>query len=377
MTKLREWTVSATLTFLWACGSPEQATIDQFFRAAQTNDSTTLAYMSAVGSPVPVESWKVVEVTSRTTEPFTLPELLEKFQAAEKEREAAQEERTKYAKDNQEALEQIIPKLREDPEYKFRGKLGAIQEEWTKLLDKRKEEEQVYQELKQVVNEQTGLASKSVVRQVSLANFQGNVAVTEMLVNLKAREGAELPFKITLRKYDVTESPGGRPEPARWVISDIEGATPEAQAAAAAAAAPKARPAAAESAQSAAAAESDRPAPRDAAYTPRELRGLARVQMLNPDTKVEGEEVVSRIRVRNVSRDWIAGFMVTEHWYDDKGNAVGSGSRTHRERFMPGEVLALELRTRKSANFFQNQFEFTHANGTVNAAVVGSFPNND
>jgi hypothetical protein len=42
---------------------------------------------------------------------------------------------------------------------------------------------------------------------------------------------------------------------------------------------------------------------------------------------------------------------------------------------MPGEILELELRTRKGADFYQNQYEFKHANGDVQATTVASFPN--
>lgn len=388
MTKLRGWIMTASLGFLWACGSPEQATVDQFFRAAQSNDSTTIAYMAAVSSPVEVESWKVVEVSSRSTEPYTLPDLIEQFDAATKERAAAQEVRTKYAKDNQDALEQVILKLQKEPNYKFTGKLGEIQAEWTKQLDDRKAKEHVYQALKRNVNQETSIATKSVMRQVDVGKLRGAIAVTEMLLSVKPKDGAELPFKVTLRKYDLSEPESDRVEPARWVIVDIAGATPEARAAAAASktrepasesAAAAESPAVAESSEPAeseksAPAEAPAPKPKESQYTPRELRGLAKVQILNPETKVEGDQVISTIRARNASKDWITGFMVTEHWYDKQGNAVGSSSRTHRERFMPGEVVEMELRTRKGPDFYQNQFKFSHGNGEVNATTVGSFP---
>ena len=378
--KLRNWIVTAPLAFFWACGgSPEQAALEQFFRAAQSNDSTTLAYMSDVSPPVKVESWKVAEINSRTTEPFTLPELLETFEAAKKERDTSSEKRQKYAKDNEESLEQIIPKLRGDPEFKFRGKLGEVQEEWAKLLEERNTTERAFQEIKQVVNQESSLATKSVMRQVELGKLRGGVAVTKMLLNLKPPDGGELPFMATLRKYDLTDPESDRAEPSRWVIVDIEGTTPEAQAAASAKKVkkPAAEPAAdAESAKVAdsSGAEASRSAGRDTGYTPRELRGPAKVQILAPETKVQGDEVVSTIRARNMSKDWIAGFMVTEHWYDKQGSAVRSSSRTHRERFMPGEVVEMELRTRKGADFYQSQYEFSHANGEVNATTVGSFP---
>ena len=381
MTKLKKWIASATLACLWACGSPEQSTIDQFFRAARTNDPTTLASMSAVGPPVEVESWKVVEVSSRSTEPFALPELLDRFEAATKERDAAVEAGQKYASDQPDVLERIIPKLREGSDYKFRGKMGEIQEEWLRLVEERREKEGTFQELKRAVRSETGLATKSVMRQVNVENLDGDVAVTEMLLRLKPRDGDELPYRVVLRKYKLSEPESDRIEPARWVILDIEGTTPEARAAASAPA--KASEPSSESADATepskvadnqGAAESKQPARNEPTYRPRELRGLARVQILTPETKVEGDEVITTIRVRNVSKDWITRFMVTEHWYDEQGNAVRSGSRTHQKQFMPGEVIEMELRTRKNPKFYQNQFEFSHANGDVKAFPVGSFP---
>jgi hypothetical protein len=297
-------------------------------------------------------------------------------------RDASTEKRQKYAKDQKDALEQIIPKLRDDPEYKFKGKLGEVQEEWAKLLEERNETEHAFQEIKQVVNQETNLATKSVMRQVDVGKLRGGISVTKMMLNLKPKEGGgELPFMATLRKYELTDPESNRAEQSRWVIVDIEGATPEAQAAASAKKVkkPAAEPAAADAepakvADSSGADESERPAGKDTGYLPKELRGPAKVQILAPETKVVGDEVVSTIRARNVSKDWISGFMVTEHWYDKQGGAVRSSSRTHRERFMPGEVLELELRTRRSPDFYQSQYEFSHANGEVNATTVGSFP---
>jgi hypothetical protein len=382
MAKVRASFVCAILASLWACGSPEQAAIDQFFRAAQANDSTTLAYMADVSSPVEVESWKVVEVSSRSTEPFTLPELLERFDTAKKERDTAQQERQKFAKDNQDALEQIIPKLRDNPEYVFKGKLAEIQAKWTEFLKVREEKEHAFQELKQAVNRETSVASKSVMRQVDVGTLRGSIAVTQMLLNLKSKDHGELPFKATLRKYDLSAPGSDRPEPARWVIVDFEGTTEEAKAAAAEKGKkikPAAEPAA-EAASSkaerepAATASRQAAASRESAYQPRELRGLARIQILNPETKVERDGVSSTIRVRNSSRDWITGFTVAEYWYDKQGEVVGTAAKTHPKRFMPGEVLEFVLRQKKNPNFFQNQYKFSHANGEVNAAVVASFP---
>ena len=73
--------------------------------------------------------------------------------------------------------------MREDSEYKFRGKLGEIQEEWWRLVEERKEKEGAFQELKRAVGKETSLATKSVMRQVNVENLDGDVRVTEMLLS--------------------------------------------------------------------------------------------------------------------------------------------------------------------------------------------------
>ena len=227
MTKRREWVLGATLTCLWACGgSPEQATVEQFFMAARTNDTATVAAISAVSSPGPVESWQVLEVSSQSTEPFVLPGLLVRFEAAEKERDATLEEGRAYRDDHEEALVEIIPKLQEDSEFEFGGKLGEIQEEWMKLVEERKVKERAFQELKRAVNDETRLVTRSVVRQVAIENFDGDVSVTEMLLMLKFTDDGEKPYSVTLRKYDLSASGSDQTERSRWIIVDINEKAP-------------------------------------------------------------------------------------------------------------------------------------------------------
>jgi hypothetical protein len=386
--------------FLGACGGgPEYATVDQFFRAAQADDQPTLASMSAVSAPVDVESWTVVEATSRTTVPFALPDLQEQFEAAEKARDEVLKEGRDYLEEHTE-LDTIIPKLQEDPDYEYTGRMGEIQQEWMELVERRKEKERAYQEIRRKVNEESQLASKSVMnRGLTLGELDGEVAVTELLMNVKpADRDAELPYKVTLRRYDLANPQTDRVEPARWVIVDIEGTTEAARAAAeehraasiglvaggrpsessAPAPAPsRPAPERTEAPAAAAPAASEESVQRTMAYQPKELRGLARVQILTPETRTEGNEVISTLKVRNASKDWISRFTATEYWYDDQGTATRGGSRTHDGRFMPGQVIELELRTRSNPNFYQNQFEFSHANGEVQATVVAGFPESE
>ena len=226
MTNHREWVVGAILACLWACGSPEQATIDQFFLAARSNDSATLAAMSAVSPPGPVESWQVVDVSSESTESFTLPELLVRLEAAEKERDAALEEGRVYLADNEKALDRIIRKQNQDSQFKFSAELGEIQEEWSKRVEERKTTEREFRELERAVDTETRLATRSVIRQVTIENLDGDVAVTEMLLMLKFPDADEKPYTVTLRKYDLSGPQSDRTEASRWIIVDIKEKAP-------------------------------------------------------------------------------------------------------------------------------------------------------
>ncbi len=226
MTNHKEWVVGAILACLWACGSPEQATIEQFFRAARSDDSATVAAMSAVSAPGPLESWEVVDVSSESTESFTLPGLLVRLEAAEKERDAALEEGREYLADNETALDEIIRKQKQDSEFKFSGELGEIQEEWSKRVEERKATEREFQELERAINTETDLATKSVIRQVTIENLDGDVAVTEMLLMLKFTDDGEKPYSVTLRKYDLSASESDQTERSRWIIVDINEKAP-------------------------------------------------------------------------------------------------------------------------------------------------------
>jgi hypothetical protein len=99
------------------------------------------------------------------------------------------------------------------------------------------------------------------------------------------------------------------------------------------------------------------------------FRGEAAVE-LTQDTKV-GNEIVTTIRVRNMASGNLAGFKVQENWYDKAGNATAGDSYTHRRPIAAGEVIEIVLRTPRSLVIGKrNQYQFTHANGTVKPTVV-------
>ena len=112
--------------------------------------------------------------------------------------------------------------------------------------------------------------------------------------------------------------------------------------------------------------------------TPRKIvppvRGEAQIEILKPDTRVVGGEVVTKLKIRNASPGSIALLTVTDTWYDRDGNVMPGDSQKYRKPFLPGEVIEMELHTPKNPKMFQNTYQFSHANGKVKVGTVKSFP---
>ena len=101
------------------------------------------------------------------------------------------------------------------------------------------------------------------------------------------------------------------------------------------------------------------------------IRGEATLDITKPNTKLSGTEVVTIITVRNpATTGAIAGLKVEENWYDKKRNPVGGDVYRHRSPLKAGEAVTITLRTPRNPNMDTNQYQFTHANGTIKTNVV-------
>jgi len=104
------------------------------------------------------------------------------------------------------------------------------------------------------------------------------------------------------------------------------------------------------------------------------LKGEATVEYMQPVTKaLAGQNKVETvIKVRNVSPAPIARLQVAETWYDTAGAIVAGGKGTFNGLLQPGEIATITIDTPYSAKMKSNNWNFTHANGTVKPAKVKS-----
>ncbi len=99
-------------------------------------------------------------------------------------------------------------------------------------------------------------------------------------------------------------------------------------------------------------------------FTP-PIKGQADVEFTKPVTKREKDMVVTRITVRNASNAPIPRLTIDETWYDKIGNTVGGGKGVINGLLQPGEIQTVTIETPYNTKFNSNNYNFSHANGTV------------
>ena len=99
-------------------------------------------------------------------------------------------------------------------------------------------------------------------------------------------------------------------------------------------------------------------------FTP-PIRGAAEVDFVRSATKREGNTLVTKIQVKNMSTAPIPRLTITETWYDKNNNIIPGGTGVVNGLLQPAEVQTVEIRTPVNASMTRSMLQFSHANGTV------------
>ena len=99
-------------------------------------------------------------------------------------------------------------------------------------------------------------------------------------------------------------------------------------------------------------------------FTP-PIKGEALIEFTPPVTKREKDMVVTRITVRNASLAPVPRLTVSETWYDAGGAIVTGGKGMVNGLLQPGEVQIVTIQTPYNAKMKSNNYNFSHANGSV------------
>ena len=102
------------------------------------------------------------------------------------------------------------------------------------------------------------------------------------------------------------------------------------------------------------------------------IKGEATIDFTQPVTKaLPGKNLVqTTIKVKNSTPSPIARLMVAETWYDGAGAIIAGGRGVINGLLQPGEVQTITIETPYNSKMKSNNWNFTHANGTVKLTKV-------
>ena len=128
-------------------------------------------------------------------------------------------------------------------------------------------------------------------------------------------------------------------------------------------------------AQAQPAAPTVQPAPASRAKWVAPIKGIATIQVVRGTSKKVGNEMVTTLKIKNVSSGAIALLRVDEYWFDKSKppQTVSGDTQRHRNPLLPGEVVEITTKSPVKPNLYMNTFAFTHANGKIDAKVVKNF----
>ena len=140
----------------------------------------------------------------------------------------------------------------------------------------------------------------------------------------------------------------------------------------------QAKPAPAPAAKTAApatTASSTQQAPAAPAKFIKPLKGTADIQFIPSPSRKVGNEIVTVLKIKNLSTAPVALLKVDEYWYN-KGNppiVISGDSQAYRKPFMPGEVIELTMKSPWKADIGPSQYQFSHSGGQVKLKKVTKF----
>ena len=103
------------------------------------------------------------------------------------------------------------------------------------------------------------------------------------------------------------------------------------------------------------------------------LKGTAEVQFIQMTPKKVGGDIVTVLKIKNLSPLAVSLLKVDEYWYDKTRQVVTGDSQPWRKPFMPGEIIEITMRSPYKPDLTASQYQFSHAGGHVNLKRVKKF----
>src|SRR3954465_7514197 len=100
------------------------------------------------------------------------------------------------------------------------------------------------------------------------------------------------------------------------------------------------------------------------------LKGTAEVEFMEVSAKRIGDDIVTILKIKNLSPSPVSLLKVDEYWYNKAQKLVTGDSAAWRKPFMPGEIIELTIKAPYKSDIAVSQYQFSHAGGSVNPKRV-------
>jgi len=105
------------------------------------------------------------------------------------------------------------------------------------------------------------------------------------------------------------------------------------------------------------------------------LKGTADIQFIQMPSQKKGTEIVTVLKIKNLSNAPVSLLKVDEYWYNKATPpiVITGDTEAWRKPFMPGEVIELTMKSPWKPDISASQYQFSHAGGQVNLKRVKKF----
>jgi hypothetical protein len=150
-----------------------------------------------------------------------VPELRERVEAAEDERDAQFREFGDFRQRNYDDLARIQKGLTEDADRRFTGHLGELQAQWDAYREARREVVAKLRDAELALEREIRRVEKSLQRESSPEYLTGESLHKEARVRIVEPSGERAEYRIELSRYEL-KNQFDAVVPSRWIITGVE-----------------------------------------------------------------------------------------------------------------------------------------------------------
>jgi hypothetical protein len=201
-----------------ACGGPENAIVDNYFKSVRAGDTQTLSSFATVPFTGTVQSWKISGSEPDQKSAATLGELVKKRNDLDAEIAANKKAAQTFMLDNPAEGTQVQTLLRAGS--KIPPKLTSFAAKWDEFNTKDRELKKALTVATAATDKEKRLVTMSLTSPADdVEALSGDVLTKTVNVDVTS-EGETKPYVMTLTRYELSDS-SGRKLNSRWVVTGL------------------------------------------------------------------------------------------------------------------------------------------------------------